>query len=115
MVRPRKIISLARPAAVVQVGNWWAGLSPDEQEERLRGTGPRPRGRPSSDRCDGPKLREYRGKWSQDDFAGKCDVHVSTIQRGEAGARLTDDNYIKIVRTIRELTGLNITVEDLKK
>jgi hypothetical protein len=70
-------------------------------------------GRHRGDVVDRQKLREYRGSFSQEDFAGKCDVSPDTIQRGEAGGRWDEKTFSKVSDTIRQLTGVTITAKDL--
>jgi hypothetical protein len=71
-------------------------------------------GRPEGQLVDGRKLREYRGKLSQEEFAEKCDVSLATIQRGEAGAPWTDRTFDDVAKTITLLIGKPVTSEDLK-
>jgi DNA-binding XRE family transcriptional regulator len=71
-------------------------------------------GRPEGQVVDGRKLREYRGKWSQEEFAEKCGVSLATIQRGEAGEPWTDRTFDDVAKTITLLIGKPVTSEDLK-
>jgi len=71
-------------------------------------------GRRAGTKVDCQKLRLYRGKWSQQDFAEKCDVSLTTIQRGEVGGRWGDGTFDKVADTITKLTERRVTPEDLK-
>jgi DNA-binding XRE family transcriptional regulator len=71
-------------------------------------------GRPEGQVVDGRKLREYRGKWSQEEFAEKCGVSLATIQRGEAGEPWTDRTFVDVAKTITLLIGKPVTSKDLK-
>lgn len=71
-------------------------------------------GRPRGTEVNAHELREYRGEYSQPDFADKCGVALITLQRGEAGGRWDDRTFDKVARTIQTLTQKPITSETLK-
>jgi DNA-binding XRE family transcriptional regulator len=72
------------------------------------------RGRPATGLpVNGRKLKELRGSFSQEDFADKCGVSTSSIQRGENGARLNGTILDKIAATLAELLGKPIRAADL--
>jgi DNA-binding XRE family transcriptional regulator len=85
-------------------------IQPSPEETKKAKTG----GRPSGTLVDGPKLQEWRGGFTQEDFAEKCGVSVATIQRGEAGGRWDQDTFDKVAETIGMLTEKPITSQDLK-
>ena len=71
-------------------------------------------GRKPGTTVNAAKLKQYRGNLSQEEFADKCGVSVDTIQRGEAGRRWGDRNFIRVAEAIELLTGRSFKLEDLK-
>lgn len=71
-------------------------------------------GRPPRPKCDGERLRSYRGDLTQEEVAEKCGVPVKVIQRGESGAGLSDENYIALARGLSLYLGVTITPTDLQ-
>ena len=78
----------------------------------LSGT-PRKRGRPAGRRVDGDKIKKYRGEYSQEDFAAKCDVAVSTLQRAEHSHKADEPTLIKIARCVRDVRNIDCSPDDL--
>jgi hypothetical protein len=73
----------------------------------------RKRGRPASGvRVNAVRFKSLRKEYSQEDFAGKCDVSTASIQRGEAGGRLSEEILRKVVAGATILRR-RVTVEDL--
>jgi DNA-binding XRE family transcriptional regulator len=74
-------------------------------------------GRHKGSVVDAARLREYRegGGWSQADFASKCAVSLSTIQRGESGGPWGKGIFDKVAGTLTTLTEKHVTPKDLKK
>jgi hypothetical protein len=116
----------ANPAAVEAVSNREAYvLAPPPacgQKKRLAGQAgtateagsTKSRGRPKRDRVNKDKLIKVRGEYTQEDFAGKCDVSLSTIQRGEAGQAWEHQTFQKVAETVSQITGEKFHAEDLK-
>ncbi len=71
-------------------------------------------GRKPGTEVDAKRLKQYRGNWSQEEFADKCGVSVDTIQRGEAGHRWGDKNFALVAKAIELLTGQSCKPENLK-
>src|SRR5262249_18288646 len=72
------------------------------------------RGRPAAARSvNAAALKKFRGEFSQEDFAGKCDVSLASIQRGERGHKLSRTTLDKISTALCLLLGTSITVADL--
>jgi hypothetical protein len=101
--------------------DWWPPPATTEAPSRptsARQPAPAPRrGRPpNSFQVNAVKLKSLREGfeegYSQEDFAGKCDVSLASIQRGEAGGRLSRAVLEKVVSGIKALGG-SVTVEDL--
>jgi hypothetical protein len=72
------------------------------------------RGRPKGTPVSGEKLRTFRGKLSQLQFANECGVSLDTIQRGEAGDRWDEKTFITVAENITALKRKDVTPEDLK-
>jgi hypothetical protein len=77
----------------------------------------RPGGRHKGTAVDADKLREYRGGFSQEDFAGKCEVSPDSIQRGEEGGRWDDKTFAKVAQYISDAhpDRPKVRPEDLKQ
>jgi hypothetical protein len=77
---------------------------------------PKKAGRPQGFPVDGMKLRKFRGKYTQEDLASKCeDVSVGTIKRGEAGGRWDEATFQKVAETLSKIRERTVTPDELKK
>jgi hypothetical protein len=90
---------------------------PDFEEENLvddDARKPRKRGRPPGIQVNGAKLKQFRGGYSQEDFADKLGVGVSTYQEAEMGREISEPKVRQIVNRINELFERLVTsFEDL--
>ena len=72
-------------------------------------------GRPKGALVDGIKLRMIRGKLSQEKFAAKCGVDLSTIKRAENGDSLDGATIDRIEKGVSRLTARTVDLRKVQK